>query len=139
MTKIIFIVEQSFPSPEREKSNSQFETPNTDNETLTNFNTVVQESLCETDSRNQLNEPSQITNEIHVWTQILEQKNNDRIEEMREEMGNKFEVILKEIETNKNVSTITIPSHQGKLTSIITDFRLNKTLFKPFDHDCFSY
>ena len=71
---IVFILKQSFSSPEREISNSQVETPNTDNDTWTNFNTVVQERLCETDSRNQLNEPSQITNEIHVWTQILEQR-----------------------------------------------------------------
>ena len=34
-------------SPEREKSNTQVETPNTGIETWTNFNTVVQESLSE--------------------------------------------------------------------------------------------
>ena len=128
---------QSSSAPERELSNSQVETLNTGNETLTNFNTVVRKSLGETNSRYQLKEPSQINNETHVWTQILEQKNNDRIEEMREEMGNKFEAILREIKTNKNAWTITIPSHQGKVTSIITGFGLNKTLFSPFDHDNF--
>ena len=69
-------------SPDREVDITQVETPNAGNETLTNLNTVVQESLGE----NQLTEPSQINNEIQVWTQIMEQKTNDRIEKMREEM-----------------------------------------------------
>ena len=66
------------PSPEKEISNT--ETHNTCNETLTNFNTVVQESLGGNNSRNRLTEPSQISIEIQSWTQIIEQKNNDRIE-----------------------------------------------------------
>ena len=97
------------PSPEKETSNTQVETPNTGNKTLTNVNTVVQERLGENNPRNQLFEPSQISNEIKTWTQILEQKNNDRIEKMREEMDNKFEDILREIKTNKNASTVTNP------------------------------
>ena len=43
------------------------------------------------------------------WTQIMEQKNNDRIEKMREEMENKLEAILKEIKSNKSASTVTNP------------------------------
>ena len=97
------------PSPEREISKTQVETPNTGNETLTNFNTVVQERLSENNPGNQLTEPSQRSNEKQTWTQIREQKNNDRIENMREEMGNKFEAILREIRTNKNASTVTNP------------------------------
>ena len=85
------------------------ETPNTGNETLTNFNTVVQGSLGENNPENQLIEPSQISNEIQAWTDIFEQKNNDRIEKMKEEMDNKFEAILSEIKTNKNASTVTNP------------------------------
>ena len=46
---------------------------------------------------------------MQVWTQIVEQKNNDRIEKMREEMENKLEAILKEIKSNKSASTITNP------------------------------
>ena len=84
------------PSPERDTSNTQVETPNTGNGTLTNFNTVVHKSLGDNNPGNQLTEPSQISNEIQTWTQILEQKNNDRIEKMREEMDNKFEAILRE-------------------------------------------
>ena len=52
------------PSPERETSNMQVESPNTGNETLTNFITVLQENLGENNPRNQLIEPSQLSNEI---------------------------------------------------------------------------
>ena len=97
------------PSPEREVEITHVETPIAGNETLTNFNTVVQESLGENESENQLTEPSQISNEIQVWTQVMEQKKNDRVERMGEEMESKFETILKEIKSNKNASTVTNP------------------------------
>ena len=79
------------------------------NETLTNVSTVIQEPLCENENRSNLIEPSQISNEIQVWTENFEQKNNDRIMKMREEMENKFDAILKETRTNKTTSTITNP------------------------------
>ena len=97
------------PSPEREIGNTQIESPNTVNETLTNFNTVVQDSSSENNPENQLIEPSQISNEIQAWTEIFEQKNNDRIEKLRKEIDNKFEVILREIKISKNASTFTNP------------------------------
>ena len=90
------------PSPQREIGNTQVESPHTGNETLTNFNTVVQDSLGETNPEYQLIEPSQISNEIQAWIEIFEQKNNDRNKKMREEMDNKFETIRREIKTNKN-------------------------------------
>ena len=71
-------------SPGRKVEVTQVGTPITGNETLTNINTVVQASLGENNLENQLTEPSQISNEIQVWTQIMEQKNNDRIEKMKE-------------------------------------------------------
>ena len=101
------------PSPEREIGKTQVESPNTGNETLTNFNTVVQDSLGENNPENQLIEPSQISNEIQAWTELFEQKNNDRIERLREEMDNKFEAILREIKTNKNTSTVTNPRSEA--------------------------
>ena len=79
------------------------------NETLSNVSTVIQEPLGENENRSNLVEPSQISNEIQVWTENFEQKNNDRIMKMREEMKNKFDAILKEIRTNKTTSTITNP------------------------------
>ena len=97
------------PSPDREVEVTQVGTPITSNVTLTNVNSVVQGSLGENNLENQFAEPSQISNEIQVWTQIKEQKNNDRIEKMREEMENKFETILKEMKSNKSVSTVTNP------------------------------
>ena len=39
----------------------------------------------------------------------MEQKNDDRIERMREEMDNKLEAILKEVKSNKTTSTVTNP------------------------------
>ena len=97
------------PSPERELSETQVETPMQGNETLTNVSTVIQEPLGENENRSSLIEPSQISNEIQVWTENFEQKNNDRIMKMREEMENKFDAILKEIRTTKTTSTITNP------------------------------
>ena len=97
------------PSPEREIDRIQTETPISGNVTLTNNNTVIQSNLGENNSENTLTEPSQVSNEIQVWTQIMEQKSNDRIEKMREEMDNKLEAILREIKTNKTSSTVTNP------------------------------
>ena len=70
------------PSPNRELSETQVETPNPGNETLTNFNVNVQEGLDENSSLNQLTEPSLLNSEIQVWTQIMEQKNDGKIEKM---------------------------------------------------------
>ena len=97
------------PSPDREVEVTQVGTPITGNETLTNLNNVVKGSLGENNLENQLTEPSQISKEIQVWTQIMEQKNNDRIEKMREEIENKLETILKEIKSVKSASTVTNP------------------------------
>ena len=97
------------PSPDRELIEAQVETPMQGNETLTNVSTVIQEPLGENENRSSLIEPSQISNEIQVWTENFEQKDNDRIMKMREEMENKFDAILKEIRTSKTASTITNP------------------------------
>ena len=97
------------PSLEREIERTLVETSITGNETLTNFNTVFQENLGENNSENQLTEPSLVSNEIQVWTQIMKQKNNDKIEKMREEMDNKLKAILKEVKTNETASTMTNP------------------------------
>ena len=81
------------PSPDRKLSEAQIETPMQGNETLTTVSTVIQEPLGENENRSSLIEPSQISNEIKVWTENFEQKNNDRIMKMREEMENKFYAI----------------------------------------------
>ena len=59
------------PYPDREVDITQVETPNAGNETLTNLNTVVQESLGENTSKNQLTEPSQRNNEIQLVQLVL--------------------------------------------------------------------
>ena len=97
------------PSPNREVEVTQVGTPITGNETLTNVKTVIQGDLGENNLENSFTEPSQISNQIQAWTQIMEQKNNDRIEKMREEMENKLEMILKEKKSNRSASTVTNP------------------------------
>ena len=101
------------PSPNKEEN---VETPNPGNTTLTNFNLVDQENLGPNILDNQLTEPSLISNEIQVWTQEMEKRNNDRIGKMREEIDSKFEAILKEIKNNKNESTITNPRSETNET-----------------------
>ena len=101
------------PSPNREEG---VETPNPGNMTLTNSNLVDQESLDPNILTNQITEPSVISNEIQVWTQEMEKRNNDRIEKMREEIDNKFDAILREIKTSKNASTITNPRSESNET-----------------------
>ena len=97
------------PSPEREVSETRVDSSETGNITLTNSNLNVQENLSEPNLENQLREPSQISDEIQVWTQIVERKNTERMEKMREEMDNKLEAILKEIKNNKSASMTTNP------------------------------
>ena len=97
------------PSPDREVEVTQVGTPITGNETLTNVNTVFQGDLGENNLEDQFTEPSQLSNEIQAWTKIMEQKNNDRFEKMREEMENKLEMILKEMKSKKSASTVTNP------------------------------
>ena len=101
------------PSPNREEG---VETPNPGNMTLTNSNLVDQENLGPNILANQITAPSVISNEIQVWTQEMEKRNNDRIEKMREEIDNKFDAILREIKTSKNASTITNPRSESNET-----------------------
>ena len=84
---------------------TRVDSPKTGNITSTNSNLNVQESIGEMNLENRLREPSQISDEIQVWTR----KNTERIEKMREEMDNKLEAILKEIKYNKSASTTTNP------------------------------
>ena len=96
------------PSPDRELNETQVETPNPGNETLTNSNVNVQEGLGENSSLNQLTEPSLLNSEIQVWTKTMEQKNDSKIEKMREK-DCKFEAILREVKSNKTAYTMTNP------------------------------
>ena len=77
--------------------------------TLTNSNLNVQETSGEPNLENQLRKPSQVSDEIQVWTQIVERKNSLRTEKMREEMDSNLEAVLKEIEYNRSASTVRNP------------------------------
>ena len=93
-------------SPDGNLSETQLETSTQGNDTLTNIGSNTQGTSCNDEIRTQLIEPSQISNEIQAWTNNFEQKNNDRIMKMREEMENKLEAILKEIKSNKSASNL---------------------------------
>ena len=102
------------PSPDREVRETRIDSSESGNITfLKKYNKYfypnVQESLGEPNLENQLRVPSQISDDIQVWTQIVERKNTERIEKMREDMENELEAILKEIKYNKSVSTVTNP------------------------------
>ena len=97
------------PSPERSLSEVQVELPTQGNDTLVNVDSNAQGNLDNFELGSQLLEPSQLSNEIQAWTENFEQKNNDRIMKLREEMENKLDAILKKIKSNKSASTVTNP------------------------------
>ena len=74
------------PSPERSFTEVQVETSPQGNDTLVKVDSNFQGDLDDFEIRSQLIEPSQLSNEIQAWTENFEQKNNDRITKMREEM-----------------------------------------------------
>ena len=74
------------PFPERKTSEVHVEVSSQGNETSTNVSLQSQESLGDVELRPRLVESSQVSNEIQAWTKIFEQKNNDRMTKMREEM-----------------------------------------------------
>ena len=49
----------------------------------------------------ELTEPSQISHEIPAIAQRLSDRNNNNITQIEQQLNNKFEVILKEIRTNR--------------------------------------
>ena len=75
-------------SPDRHLSEAQVETPMQGNVTLTKISAVIQELLGGDENRPLLKEPSQISNEIQVWTENFEQKKYDRRMKIRGEMEN---------------------------------------------------
>ena len=74
------------PSPEGDFSETQVETSNQDNDALIDVDFKFQGILDSFELRPQLAEPSHLSNEIQAWTEIFEQKNNDRI--MKKDYGN---------------------------------------------------
>ena len=95
------------PSFDRGFNETQIETSNQGNDTLTDVNSDIQETSGADNLRPHLIEPSRISNEIQAWTENFKEKNHDRITKMREETENKLDAILKEIKSNKSASTVT--------------------------------
>ena len=77
-------------TPDGSLGEMRVDTPNQCNETLTAPNNVIHNSLGDDEITPQLFEPSQVSKEIQVWTEIIEQKNNGRIMKTKEEMENKI-------------------------------------------------
>ena len=96
-------------SPEGDLSEIQLETSTQGNDTIVNIETNAQGTSYSSEIRPRLIESSQISNEIQAWNESFEQKNNDRILKMREEMENKLDAILKTIKSNKSASIATNP------------------------------
>ena len=84
----------------------QVATPNQGIVTPNIVNDIDQGSLGENNLGSQLTDLSQVSNETKIWTQILEQTNNDRVERMREAMNDKVKAIPKELCSNKCISTV---------------------------------
>ena len=110
------------PSPNGGRDERQIDSSNQGNDTLANVNSDVQEI---SGADNLPIETSQISNEIQAWTETFEQKNNDRIMEMREEMENKQDVILKKIKSNKIASTVTNSRSEINNTQNLQPSRFN--------------
>ena len=85
VTRVIEGREKTRNSISGERSErTQVEIRNTGNMTLTNVISESQGNIGESNTESQQNEPCLISYEIQVWTQILEEKNNDRIGKIRE-------------------------------------------------------
>ena len=78
---------------------------------MNNSNLNVQESLGEPNLENQLKEPSQISDEIQVWTQIIERKNTERIEKMIKEMDNVAGLPVRDVRSATSMKQSTLLTH----------------------------
>ena len=72
----------------KEVNITEVETPNQCYETLTNNNVDYRERLRENNLDSQMSAPSQISNEVQVWSQFLQLTNNQRIGRMRSKIEN---------------------------------------------------
>ena len=72
----------------KEVNITEVETPNQCYETLTNNNVDYRERLRENNLDSQMSAPSQISNEVQVWSQFLQLTNNQRIGTMRSKIEN---------------------------------------------------
>ena len=94
-------------SGEEDLSEMQLETSAQGKDTLVNIEWNAQGTSDNGAIRPQLIEPSQRSNEIKAWTKNFQQKNDDIINKIIEEMENKIHVILKAIKYNKSATMAT--------------------------------
>ena len=88
------------PSLEREMSTSEIETSQGNGtviETLSNFENVSSVR----DDEAVLNSGTQNENEMQIWTQRISDKTNEEVANLRKEMDEKLEKVLKEMKNSR--------------------------------------
>ena len=93
------------PSLERELSASEIETSQGNEtviETLSNFENVSSVR----DEKTALESGTQNENEMQIWTQRLTDKTNKEVTNLRKEMDEKLEKILKEMKNNRRTQSV---------------------------------
>ena len=93
------------PSLERELSTSEIETSQGNEtviETLSNFENVSSVR----DEEIALDSGTQIENEGQIWTQRISDKTNKEVANLRKEMDEKLEKILKEMKNNRRTQSV---------------------------------
>ena len=76
------------------------------NATLTNVSENVN-NVFDRNLGSELTEPSQISNEIEMFTQGLSEQNNKKMTQIEHQLNSKFEEFLEKIRTNKNYNITT--------------------------------
>ena len=104
------------PSLERELSTSEIETSK-DNETvietLSNFENVSSVR----DEEIALDSGTQNENEMQIWTQRISDKTNKEVANLRKEMDEKLEKILKEMKNNRRTQSVPNRRYQEQNTT----------------------
>ena len=93
------------PSLERELSASEVETSQGNEtviETLSNFENVSSVR----DEETALDSGTQNENEMQIWTQRITDKTNKKVTNLRKEMDEKLEKILKEVKNNRRTQSV---------------------------------
>ena len=70
-------------------------------------NVVVSFIVFDGNLGSKLTEPSQVSNEIEVFSQRLIERNNSKMSQTEKQLISKFEEILKEIRANRNNNSAT--------------------------------
>ena len=113
------------PSLERELSASEIETSQGNEtviETLSNFENVSSVR----DEEIALDSGTQNENEMQIWTQRITDKTNKEVTNLRKEMDEKLEKILKEMKNNRRTQSVPNRSYQEQNTPQSRNLEIHK-------------